>query len=157
MGPRERQVRGLVTHDPAKLRDRGPVHEDPDPVRGVGGKATLEPVSKPESRRAVDCFDEGHERLGDRELDARLAERRQCRLDVRLGRERGADAVGLHVDAAGAHLLELGKQLAADRERPVGGGNAQLRDGDPGLHPIRVPCRRAVRHPVRITRIPTSP
>ena len=106
VGPRERQVRGLVAHDPAELRDRGPVHEDPDPVRDVGGEATLEPVSKPESRRAVDGLDEGHECLRDRELDARLGERRQRRLDVGLGRERGADAVGSpgprHVHAPGA-------------------------------------------------------
>ena len=72
VGPGERQVRGLVAHDPAELRDRGPVHEDPDPVRDVRCEAALEPVSKSEPRRAVDRLDEGHECLRHRELDARL-------------------------------------------------------------------------------------
>ena len=121
-----------MSHDGAKLLDRRPVHEDPDLVRDVRGEPTLEAIAQPEARRSIDRLHERHERLGHAELDARLRQRRERTIHIRLAWMRDAGAIGLHVHAERAHLVELRKQRPTDRERPIGREDVHRGHGDAG-------------------------
>jgi hypothetical protein len=132
--PGERQVGGLVTHDPAKLVDPRPIREDPDQVRIVGREGAEEAVSEAYRRWRLDGLDEGDECLGYAQLDAGFRQCRQPELDICDVRMGDADTIRLNVHTEGMHVLEVGKLFSPDGERAVGRDVAQVRDADTWLH-----------------------